>query len=57
MIDAKLKYIQATTLSSQKKRKVSGDGGEVERLLTALYYESELKRDRDDRFDPGDESD
>ena len=56
IIDVKLKYIRETSWSSQKKRKVNGDAGEVEGLLTVLYYESEIKRARDTTDHPGDES-
>jgi hypothetical protein len=56
LIDAKLKYIREATLPSQKKRKVSGDTTEVERVLTVLYYESENKKARKSKGHHGDES-
>jgi len=59
--DAILKFIQETTLPSQKRRKLSGDEAEVERLLTVLYHESEQTRDRKSKQESkghqGDESD
>jgi hypothetical protein len=56
LIDAKLKYIREATLLSQKKRKVSGDTTEVERMLTVLYYESENKKARKSKGHDGDKS-
>ena len=57
IIDAKLKYIRKTALPSQKKRQISGDAGEVERLMTVLYYETHTKMARDATGRPGDVSD
>jgi hypothetical protein len=52
--NAKMKYIRDTTLKSQTKGGISGDPGEVERLLTVLYYESNAKRKSDAKRDPTD---
>ena len=41
--NAKMAYIQKTPLKSQRKRKVSDDTGEMERLLTVLYYDLYVK--------------
>jgi len=38
-LDAKMTFILDTTLKTQTKRKISGDAGELERLLTVLYHE------------------
>ena len=60
--DAILKFIQETTLpSKEKRRKLSVDKAEVERLLTVLYHESEQTGDRKSKQESeghqGDESD
>ena len=41
--NAKMAYIQKTHLKSQMKRTVSDDNGEMERLLTVLYYDLYVK--------------
>ncbi len=57
LLEAKLQYIQLTPWPSQKERKVSGDAGEADRLLTVLYYDSLEARKRKSKGEHGDESD
>ena len=55
-LEAKLKYIQQTSLPSQGKRKVSGIApGEEERLLTVFYYALQDKKQRGGHDDEDDE--
>ncbi len=57
LLEAKLRHIQVTTWPSQTKGKVSGAGGEEERLLTVLYYDLVEKSKRKSKGVPDDDDD
>jgi hypothetical protein len=57
LMAAKLRHIQLTPWPSQAKGKVSGVGGEEERLLTVLYYDLSHTSKRKKKGEHDDEDD
>ena len=57
LLETKLRHIQVSTWPSQTKWKVSGVGGEEERLLTVLYYDLVEKSKRKRKGEPDDDDD
>ena len=57
LLETKLRHIQVSTRPSQTKGKVSGVGGEEERLMTVLYYDLVEKSNHKSKGETDDDDD